>query len=161
MTWPGKIATILEKSLRCKQDSNPIFAILKADTLSTRPTRQSKWMEKSFMSGCVCLHLCCYILLSICTLLSIHILLFVYTFLSVDIYVSVHIFLSMYILVSVCMHLSVRILLSVHILLSSHMLLSIVKVNKSRVPNQNGVSLLYIVLEIHHSGRELSKCLMS
>ena len=26
----------------------------------------------------------------------------------------------------------------------------------SRVPNQNGVSLLYIILEIHHSGREPS-----
>ena len=26
----------------------------------------------------------------------------------------------------------------------------------SRVPNQNGVSLLYIMLEIHHSGMELS-----
>ena len=29
----------------------------------------------------------------------------------------------------------------------------------SRVPNQNGVSLLYIMLEIHHSGREPSVCL--
>ena len=28
--------------------------------------------------------------------------------------------------------------------------------NMSRVPNQNGVSLLYIMLEIHHSGREPS-----
>ena len=30
---------------------------------------------------------------------------------------------------------------------------------KSRVSDQNGVSLLYIMLEIHHSDRELSKCL--
>ena len=29
--------------------------------------------------------------------------------------------------------------------------------SKSRVPNQNGVSLLYIMLEIHHSGRKPSK----
>ena len=29
----------------------------------------------------------------------------------------------------------------------------------SRVPDQNGVSLLYIMLEIHHSGREPSICL--
>ena len=29
----------------------------------------------------------------------------------------------------------------------------------SRVPDQNGLSLLYIMLEIHHSGRELS-CLL-
>ena len=28
--------------------------------------------------------------------------------------------------------------------------------NISRVSNQNGVSLLYIMLEIHHSGREPS-----
>ena len=28
----------------------------------------------------------------------------------------------------------------------------------SRVPNQNGVSLLFIMLEIHHSGQELSIC---
>ena len=28
----------------------------------------------------------------------------------------------------------------------------------SRVPDQNGVSLLYIMLEIHHSGREPSIC---
>ena len=28
----------------------------------------------------------------------------------------------------------------------------------SRVPDQNGVSLLYIMLEIHHSGRETSIC---
>ena len=28
----------------------------------------------------------------------------------------------------------------------------------SRVPNQNGVSLQYIMLEIHHSGREPSVC---
>ena len=28
--------------------------------------------------------------------------------------------------------------------------------NISRVPNQNGVSLLYIILEIHYSGREPS-----
>ena len=27
----------------------------------------------------------------------------------------------------------------------------------SRAPDQNGVSLLYIILEIHPSGRELSK----
>ena len=27
-----------------------------------------------------------------------------------------------------------------------------------RVPNQNGVSLLYIMLEIHHSGQEPSIC---
>ena len=26
----------------------------------------------------------------------------------------------------------------------------------SRVPDQNGVSLLYVMLEIHHSGREPS-----
>ena len=26
----------------------------------------------------------------------------------------------------------------------------------SRVSDQNGISLLYIILEIHHSGRELS-----
>ena len=29
---------------------------------------------------------------------------------------------------------------------------------KSRVPNQNGVSLLYIMLETHHSDQEPSKC---
>ena len=29
----------------------------------------------------------------------------------------------------------------------------------SRVPDQNGVSLLYIMLEIHHSGREPSICM--
>ena len=29
--------------------------------------------------------------------------------------------------------------------------------NKSRVPDHNGVSLPYIMLEIHHSGREPSK----
>ena len=28
----------------------------------------------------------------------------------------------------------------------------------SRVPGQNGVSQLYIMLEIHHSGREPSIC---
>ena len=28
----------------------------------------------------------------------------------------------------------------------------------SRVPDQNGVSLLYIMLEIHHSGREPLIC---
>ena len=28
----------------------------------------------------------------------------------------------------------------------------------SRISNQNGVSLLYIMLEIHHSGREPSIC---
>ena len=32
----------------------------------------------------------------------------------------------------------------------------VVEVNNSRVPDQNGVSLLYIMLEIHHSGREPS-----
>ena len=31
--------------------------------------------------------------------------------------------------------------------------------NISRVSNQNGVSLLYIMLEIHHSGREPSICM--
>ena len=30
--------------------------------------------------------------------------------------------------------------------------------NKLRVPNQKGISLLYIMLEIHHSDREPSKC---
>ena len=30
--------------------------------------------------------------------------------------------------------------------------------SKSRISNQNGVSLLYIMLEIHHSGRKPSKC---
>ena len=29
---------------------------------------------------------------------------------------------------------------------------------KSKVPDQNGVSLLYIMLEIHQSGQEPSKC---
>ena len=29
---------------------------------------------------------------------------------------------------------------------------------KSRVSDQNGVSLLYDMLEIHHSGQEPSKC---
>ena len=31
----------------------------------------------------------------------------------------------------------------------------------SRVSDQNGVSLLYIVLEIHHSGREPSICILA
>ena len=31
-------------------------------------------------------------------------------------------------------------------------------VGKIEVSDQNGVSLLYIMLEIHHSGREPSKC---
>ena len=34
----------------------------------------------------------------------------------------------------------------------------VIVVHKSRVPDQNGVSLLYIMLEIHHSGREPLKC---
>ena len=33
-----------------------------------------------------------------------------------------------------------------------------VKTCISRVPNQNGVSLLYIMLEIHHSGQEPLIC---
>ena len=32
--------------------------------------------------------------------------------------------------------------------------------NILRVPDENGVSLLYILLEIHHSGREPSLCLV-
>ena len=32
------------------------------------------------------------------------------------------------------------------------------QVHKSRVSDENGVSLLYIMLEIHHSGREPWKC---
>ena len=35
--------------------------------------------------------------------------------------------------------------------------ISIMTILKSMVPDQNGVSLLYIMLEIHHSGREPSK----
>ena len=35
---------------------------------------------------------------------------------------------------------------------------SICYVDISRVSDQNGVSLLYIMLEIHHSGREPSIC---
>ena len=31
----------------------------------------------------------------------------------------------------------------------------------SRVPDQNGVSVLYIMLEIHHTGREPSICCTS
>ena len=42
----------------------------------------------------------------------------------------------------------------------SFMALSIKTPIMSRVPDQNGVSLLYIMLEIHHSGWEPSLCCM-
>ena len=41
-----------------------------------------------------------------------------------------------------------------------HWLLNVPATYKSRVSNQNGVSLLYIMLELHHSGREPSKCIL-